>query len=209
MRSSSRPVIIMIAITVASVSGTAAATTRPTRQPSVSRLTPSTMARATKNFTMNSSIASSMTAAWLMTLVSVTPTGSPACSFASSASKAWPKFQAVPAIRHDHVQHQGRLAGVADQQGRRVLVAAPHRRDVGDAERAAAGDDRRVPDRLQIVERTVQAEEHLRPGGVNRPGRRDRVLLGQRRRTRRRAPRRAWPDGHSRTRRTPAPAARP
>jgi len=60
IRSKSRWVSIMITIRQARVNGTAAATMMPTRQPRLIRLTAITTARATKNFTMNSSNASTM-----------------------------------------------------------------------------------------------------------------------------------------------------
>jgi hypothetical protein len=63
MRSSARSVINMMTNTMARVSGTAAATTIPTRQPKLMRLTIITTLSATKNLSMNSSIASLMTAA--------------------------------------------------------------------------------------------------------------------------------------------------
>ena len=49
MRSKSSPVTCMTTKTAASVSGTASATTTPTRKPKVSRLTTMTTARAAKN----------------------------------------------------------------------------------------------------------------------------------------------------------------
>ena len=58
MRSKSRPVAIIKRNTTDSVSGTAAATTMPTRRPSERRLMATTTARAVKNFVMNSPIAS-------------------------------------------------------------------------------------------------------------------------------------------------------
>lgn len=54
MRSKSRPVASMITKTLARVSGTAAATTNPTRQPMLTKLTAITTNSATRNFTMNS-----------------------------------------------------------------------------------------------------------------------------------------------------------
>ena len=58
IRSNARPVSSMMTKTTASVSGTAAATTMPTRQPRLTRLTTMTTPRATKNLSMNSSTAS-------------------------------------------------------------------------------------------------------------------------------------------------------
>ena len=58
IRSKTRPVSSMMAKTIAKVRGTAAATTMPTLQPRLIRLTIITTASATKNFSMNSSTAS-------------------------------------------------------------------------------------------------------------------------------------------------------
>jgi hypothetical protein len=55
MRSKSRPVASMTTNTTARVRGTARATTMPTRKPRLAKLTAITTARATKNFSMNSS----------------------------------------------------------------------------------------------------------------------------------------------------------
>ena len=57
MRSNTRSVLSMMTNTIASVSGTAAATTIPTRQPRLTMLTSSTTPSATKNLSMNSSTA--------------------------------------------------------------------------------------------------------------------------------------------------------
>ena len=67
MRSKSRPVATMTTNTAASVSGTAAATTMPTRHPMLSKLTSITTPSAAKNLTMNSSTAVAMTD-WSVTL---------------------------------------------------------------------------------------------------------------------------------------------
>ena len=61
MRSKSLPVRSMMTNTVARVSGTAAATTIPTRNPRVTRLTTMTTASAAMNLIMNSLMASEMT----------------------------------------------------------------------------------------------------------------------------------------------------
>ncbi|MNT42211.1 hypothetical protein D3C72_1786130 [compost metagenome] len=55
MRSKFLPVAAMTTNTAASVSGTAAATTMPTRHPMLRKQTTRTTRRATKNLTMNSS----------------------------------------------------------------------------------------------------------------------------------------------------------
>ena len=60
MRSKFLPVAAMMTNTAASVSGTAAATTMPTRQPMLRKHTTITTSKATKNLTMNSSTAELM-----------------------------------------------------------------------------------------------------------------------------------------------------
>ncbi|MNQ94120.1 hypothetical protein D3C85_1096210 [compost metagenome] len=87
MRSNSRPVISMITKTIDRVSGTAAATTRPTRKPRAIRLISMTTARATKNLSMNSSTARRMFLAWSETFSTLTPSGNSALNLASSACR--------------------------------------------------------------------------------------------------------------------------
>ncbi|MNV74066.1 hypothetical protein D3C71_1672560 [compost metagenome] len=60
MRSKFLPVAAMMTKTAASVRGTAAATTMPTRQPMLMKQTSITTSSATKNLTMNSSTAELM-----------------------------------------------------------------------------------------------------------------------------------------------------
>ena len=60
IRSKFLPVAAMTTNTLASVRGTAAATTMPTRHPMLTKLTSRTTPRATKNFNMNSSTAERM-----------------------------------------------------------------------------------------------------------------------------------------------------
>ena len=60
MRSKFLPVASITTKTIASVSGTAAATTRPARQPMLTKLTSMTTSSAAKNLTMNSSTAALM-----------------------------------------------------------------------------------------------------------------------------------------------------
>ena len=61
--------------TAASVSGTAAATTMPTRQPMLTKHTSITTPSATKNLTMNSSTEALMLTAWSVTLFRPMPSG--------------------------------------------------------------------------------------------------------------------------------------
>ena len=78
------------------------------------------------------------------------------------------EVEAVPALAHDHAEQQGRLAVVADQEGRRILVAALHFGDVGELQGAALRGDGGIADRLQIVDRAVQPDEDLRALGFDR-----------------------------------------
>jgi hypothetical protein len=71
------------------------------------------------------------------------------------------EVEAVPPFTHDHTEQQGGLAVVADQEGGRVLVAALHFGNVGELQRAALRDDRGIADVIQIVDRAIQADEHL------------------------------------------------
>ena len=75
MRSKFLPVAAITMNTAASVSGTAAATTIPTRQPMLTKHTSITTSRATKNLIMNSSTDALMLSAWSVTLVKVMPSG--------------------------------------------------------------------------------------------------------------------------------------
>ena len=66
---------------------------------------------------------------------------------------------------------------MADQEGGGILVAAAHLRDVGELEVAPAGHDRACRAIFcEIVIGAVEADEHLRSLGIDRSGRRDRVL---------------------------------
>ena len=84
--------------------------------------------------------------------------------------------ETVPALLHDRREHDGGLALMADEVGRRVLVAAADLGDVGELQRPPGGDDRRVGDRLDAVIGAVEPDEDLRPLGVDRACRRDGVL---------------------------------
>ncbi len=75
MRSKFLPVAAMTMKTAARVSGTAAATTMPTRQPMLTKHTTITTSSAAKNLIMNSSTAALILTAWSVTLVSPMPSG--------------------------------------------------------------------------------------------------------------------------------------
>ncbi|MCY1405577.1 hypothetical protein D9M71_208210 [compost metagenome] len=86
------------------------------------------------------------------------------------------QIEAIPALAHDDAQQQGRFAAVADQEGRRVFIAAPDRGDVRQLQRAALRHHWRVADLLQLIEGAIQAQEHLRPLGFHGTGRGQGVL---------------------------------
>ena len=65
---------------------------------------------------------------------------------------------------------------MADDVGRRILIAAPDIGNVGELQRSPRSDDRRVGDRLNAVIGAVEPDEDLRPPGVDRACRRDGVL---------------------------------
>ncbi len=176
MRSKKRPVSSMMRKTTASVSGTAAATTMPTRQPRLSRLTSSTTPSAMTNLSMNSSMESVMFTAWSGHLGQADAERQCAGDLRGFRLQRLAEVEAVPAVLHHRRQHQCRLALVADDEGRRVLIAAPDIGDVGELQGAAAGDDGRVRDLLQVVIGAVEADEDLRPVGVDRAGGRHGVL---------------------------------
>ena len=81
----------MITNTAASVNGTAAATTTPTRQPMLTKHTTSTTTSAAKNLSMNSSTEALMLSDWSVTLVSPMPSGISALMAPTSLSSAWPR----------------------------------------------------------------------------------------------------------------------
>ncbi|POM18123.1 hypothetical protein CSX04_06425 [Burkholderia cepacia] len=92
MRSKLLPVAAITTKTPASVSGTAADTTMPTRHPMLAKLTTITTSSATKNLTMNSSTAEWILTAWSVTFVRLMPSGIPALIDATSASSALPRL---------------------------------------------------------------------------------------------------------------------
>ena len=131
IRSNTRSVLSMITKTGASVNGTAAATTIPTRQPRLIRLTIRTTAKAAKNLIMNSSTASLTMTAWSLILVNRDAgrkfRGNPLLLGVECLAQ----LQRIPALFHDNAQDHGGLAVMANQEGCRVFVAALHLGDVG------------------------------------------------------------------------------
>ncbi|MNU76823.1 hypothetical protein D3C71_663840 [compost metagenome] len=91
MRSKFLPVASITTKTTASVSGTAAATTRPARQPMLRKLTSITTSKAAKNFIMNSSTDAAMLTDWSVTFDRLRPNGSSALMARASASSDLPR----------------------------------------------------------------------------------------------------------------------
>ena len=54
------------------------------------------------------------------------------------------ELEAVPAILHHDAEYHGRVAVVADQKGRRILIPSLYLGDIGQLEHAAPGCNRRV-----------------------------------------------------------------
>ena len=84
--------------------------------------------------------------------------------------------ETVPALLHDRREHDGGLALTSDEVGGRILVAAADLGDVGELQRPARSDDRRVGDRLDAVISAVDPDEDPRPPRVDRARRGDGVL---------------------------------
>src|SRR5215831_15631858 len=68
-----------------------------------------------------------------------------------------------------------------DQKSRWVFIAAAYVGNVGKLQRAATRHDRGVGNLLQVVVRPFEAQKHLRSFGLDRAGRRHRILTLQRR----------------------------
>ena len=162
MRSKNRPVSSMMRNTTASVSGTAAATTMPTRQPRLSRLTSSTTPSAIANFIMNSSTAEVMLTAWSVTLSSVIPSGSVCAMAAVLSSSALPSARPSQLL-HNGREHDGGLTLTSDEVCGRIFIAAADLGDVGELQRPPRSDDRRVGDRLNAVISAVDPDEDRGP----------------------------------------------
>ena len=90
-------------------------------------------ASATKNFSMNSSTASRDVDRLIGDLGEGDARGSVPAILLVFRIQRPAQVQAVPAVLHDDAQHERGLAVVADQEGRRVLVAASDIRDVATA----------------------------------------------------------------------------
>ncbi len=71
---------------------------------------------------------------------------------------------------HHEAEHQGLLAVVADLEGLRVFVAALHLRDVAELEAAVAGRHRQVADGVEVVDGAVEPQVHARTIGLDEAG---------------------------------------
>ncbi len=92
----------------------------------------------------------------------------------------FPQRQTIPALAHHHPQQQRRFALIADQEGSRIFIPPLNRSDIGEFQRSAPGNNRRVADLLQAVERPVEADKDLPATGLNGPGGGQHILIVQR-----------------------------
>ena len=90
------------------------------------------------------------------------PSGS-VCAIAASLLQRLAEVEPVPALLHDDAEHDGGLALVADQEGRRILVAAANLGDVGELQRAPAATIGVSAIFWTIVIGAVETDEDLRP----------------------------------------------
>ena len=93
------------------------------------------------------------------------------------ALQRFAKLEPVPPLAHDHAQQQGRFALVADQKGRGIFVSATNLGDVSKTQGLAVGDDRNVSDLVEVIERAVDANLHLRSVRFDRSSGSEQVLL--------------------------------
>ncbi|MNM47294.1 hypothetical protein D3C81_582570 [compost metagenome] len=91
-----------------------------------------------------------------------------------------PQIQAVPAVAHDHAEQQCRLAVVAYQERRGVLITAFDLSHIGQLEGSALHRQWGITNLLQVIKRAIQADENLWALRFNRAGRRYHVLRVQR-----------------------------
>ncbi len=59
---------------------------------------------------------------------------------------------------------------MADQEGGGIFISPLNRGDIGQFQRSAPGNNRRVADLLQAVERPVEADKDLPAPGLDSPG---------------------------------------
>ena len=90
------------------------------------------------------------------------------------------EFEDVGALGGDHADAERGLAFLAHHEGRRIDEAVGDGGDIAEPEHPAVAFDRRLRDRLDAVERAGDAQRHALRGGLDRAGRHDVVLLGER-----------------------------
>ena len=98
MRSRFQPIASIKSATAPSTSGTEVATTRPARQPRLTRLTAMTMTSASASARTKSLIASFTVVGWSATRSSSTPCGSSDWIFATAPSIARPSCTMLPSF---------------------------------------------------------------------------------------------------------------
>ena len=69
---------------------------------------------------------------------------------------------------------------MADQEGGGIFVPPLNRGDIGQFQRSAPGNNRRVADLLQAVKRPVEADKDLPAPGLDSPGGGQHILAVQR-----------------------------
>ena len=114
----------------------AMATTSPARQPRLMKEMPSTMITASNKPRVNPDTASSTTSGWSETRKTSTPIGRFALILSSSWSSAAPNSSRLAPGLHADGEPDGRLAVVAEQIRRRIDIAAPDGRHIGQPEEA-------------------------------------------------------------------------
>ncbi len=90
------------------------------------------------------------------------------------------EVQTIPALFHHDAEKQGRLAIMTNKEGCGIFVSALYIGNIRELEGAPAGDNRRVPNLLEIVERSIQANVNLLSFRIDRSGWSDRILANQR-----------------------------
>ena len=100
--------------------------------------------------------------------------------FGGSTRDVLAELQDVGALGGDHADAERGLAFLAHQKGRRIDIAVGDGCDIAEPEHPAVAFDRRLGHRLDAVERAGDAQRHALRGGLDRAGRHDVVLLGER-----------------------------
>ncbi len=90
------------------------------------------------------------------------------------------EFEDVGALGGDHADTERGLAFLANGEGRGIHVTMGDGGDIAEAEHAAVALDRGFGDGLHAIQRTGNTQRHALRGGLDRAGRGDIVLLGER-----------------------------